>query len=354
MAPDAKVHQTLIKQNDEDDNESKSGRAAYKAEIQWNNVAVNLFIHLGFFVGLKYIVMGELKYQTYLYFFIVTCLCNLSVTIGVHRLWSHRSFKCNRMLKLVLMFFYTMAGQSSIFHWVQIHRVHHKFSETLKDPLDVNRGFFFAHVGWYCLSYHPECEEEMKRIDLSDIKSDKDIMFQYKYYGILFGFINVLSVLLPWYFWNESLIIAFWSCFVSRFAINFTQLNFTNSANHFIGKRPYDKAQSARDNIACTLFSFGEGYHNYHHVFPYDYRTGEFGDIGHYNLSAVLIDFFASMGWAYDRKKVSEEMIARRVLKSGDGSHYLSHDEAHKNSIYGYGDKDMDPDDQKDLDKISG
>lgn len=84
------------------------------------------------------------------------------------------------------------------------------------------------------------------------------------------------------------------------------------------------------------------------------YSTGEFGDIGHYNLSAVLIDFFASMGWAYDRKKVSEEMIARRVLKTGDGSHYLSHDEAHKNSIYGYGDKDMDPDDQKDLDKISG
>jgi stearoyl-CoA desaturase (Delta-9 desaturase) len=76
-------------------------------------------------------------------------------------------------------------------------------------------------------------------------------------------------------------------------------------------------------------------------VFPFDYRSGEFGDIGHYNLSAVIIDWFASMGWVYDRKKVSPEMIARRVLKSGDGSHFLSHEEAHKNGVYGYGDKDI-------------
>jgi stearoyl-CoA desaturase (Delta-9 desaturase) len=100
-------------------------------------------------------------------------------------------------------------------------------------------------------------------------------------------------------------------------------------------------------SINQSVFS----YHNYHHVFPYDYRSGEFGDIGHYNLSAVIIDFFASMGWVYDRKKVSPEMIARRVLKSGDGTHFLSHEEAHKNGVYGYGDKDIDPDDQKILDQ---
>jgi len=99
----------------------------------------------------------------------------------------------------------------------------------------------------------------MKRIDMDDIKSDKDIMLQYKYYDVVFTILNIMSVLIPWYFWNESLVVAFWTCFVSRFAINFTQLNFTNSANHFFGTRPYDKAQSATDNIACTLFSFGEG-----------------------------------------------------------------------------------------------
>lgn len=87
-------------------------------------------------------------------------------------------------------------------------------------------------------------------------------------------------------------------------------------------------------------------------MFPYDYRSGEFGDIGHYNLNAVIIDLFAKLGWVYDRKLVSKEMIARRVAKSGDGTHFLSHEEAHKNSIYGYGDPDIDPEDQEDLDKM--
>lgn len=76
--------------------------------------------------------------------------------------------------------FLSFTLQSSVYNWVKVHRVHHKFAETVKDPLNFRRGFFFAHVGWYCLSYHPACEKEMQRIDLTDIKADKDIMFQYK------------------------------------------------------------------------------------------------------------------------------------------------------------------------------
>ncbi|CRK98772.1 CLUMA_CG012124, isoform A [Clunio marinus] len=351
MAPkDVKFIDDSIKTDNDD---MTTEKIVYKPRIQWSNVAVNLFIHFGSLVGVYHMLTLQPKWQTYIWFLIVTVLCNLSVCIGVHRLWSHRSFKAVRKLRLLLLFFYTMAGQSSVYNWVKVHRVHHKFAETEKDPLNFRRGFFFAHVGWYCLTFHPECEKEMKRIDMKDIEADKDIMFQYNNYEILFFIFNImLPVLTPCYFWNESLWISFWVCFVTRFAINFTQLNFTNSANHFIGRRPYDKGQSATDNLAMVFFSFGEGYHNYHHVFPYDYRSGEFGDIGHYNLSAVLIDFFAKFGWVYDRKMVSSEMISRRVMKSGDGTHFLSHEEAHKNAIYGYGDKDIDPDDQEDLDNM--
>lgn len=96
----------------------------------------------------------------------------------------------------------------------------------------------------------------------------------------------------------------------------------------------------------------GEGYHNYHHCFPWDYRGGEFGDFGHFNISACLIDFFAKIGWVYDRKTVSKEMIARRILKSGDGTHYLSHDSAHGTGIWGVGDTDMEPEDVKELQKM--
>lgn len=353
MAPQTKFTSDDIKLLNDEPDQKTDNYKSWKPKIQWPNVFVNLFIHIGFFYGLYYLLTLQPKFYTYIWFFVVTVCANLSVTIGVHRLWSHRSFKCTRGLKLVLLALYTMAGQTSVFNWVQVHRVHHKYSETNKDPLNYHRGFFFAHVGWYCLTFHPECEKEMKRIEMSDIKGDKDIMFQYNNYELLFTVCSVLiPTLTPVFFWNECLWISFWTCFVCRFAINFTQLNFTNSANHFIGTHPYDKTQSATDNFAMVCLSFGEGYHNYHHVFPWDYRSGEFGDFGHFNLSAVLIDFFANMGWVYDRKLVSQEMIHRRVMKSGDGTHYLSHDEAHKSAVWGVGDKDMDTDDQKELEKI--
>lgn len=59
------------------------------------------------------------------------------------------------------------------------------------------------------------------------------------------------------------------------------------------------------------------------------------------------------MGWASDRKKVSQDMINRRVLKTGDGTHFLSHNEAHKTSVWGYGDENLDHADQEELEKMN-
>lgn len=102
------------------------------------------------------------------------------------------------------------------------------------------------------------------------------------------------------------------------------------------------------DNVLISLAAFGEGWHNYHHVFPWDYKTGEFGDYA-FNLTAGFIDFFARFGWVRDRKTVSPEMIARRVARCGDGTHYLSHEESHRNAIWGFGDADIAQDDTEEL-----
>lgn len=91
------------------------------------------------------------------------------------------------------------------------------------------------------------------------------------------------------------------------------------------------------ENLAVSLMALGEGWHNYHHVFPWDYKTGELGNT--YNPSTSFINFFARIGWAYDLKSVSDEMIARRAQKSGDGSY-----------IWGYGDKDIE---KEDLDELN-
>lgn len=95
------------------------------------------------------------------------------------------------------------------------------------------------------------------------------------------------------------------------------------------------------ENIAVSIASLGEGYHNYHHVFPWDYKTGELGNYP-FNITTGFIDAFARIGWAYDRKYVSPEMIHRRAHRSGDGSH-----------IWGYGDIDISKDDLTELDMMN-
>lgn len=127
------------------------------------------------------------------------------------------------------------------------------------------------------------------------------------------------------------------------------------------------------ESLPVAIGALGEGWHNYHHVFPWDYKTSEFGDYK-YNLSTGFIDFFAKLGWAFDRKWIccckfsaiiyefsvflsqgktaSPEMIARRVAKCGDGSHYLDDKEVHANPVWGVGDKDICEDDWRELEQM--
>ena len=69
------------------------------------------------------------------------------------------------------------------------------------------------------------------------------------------------------------------------------------------------------------MMTVGEGWHNYHHIFPNDYKAGEFGSYGT-NWTTAFIDFFAMIGWATDRKTISKDVILSRVKRTGDGSHY--------------------------------
>lgn len=84
------------------------------------------------------------------------------------------------------------------------------------------------------------------------------------------------------------------------------------------------------ENKTVAILAMGEGWHNYHHTFPWDYKTSELGKYS-VNFTALFIDLMAKIGWAYDLKTVSEEMIRKRVERTGDGSHEL----------WGWGDQDQ-------------
>lgn len=74
------------------------------------------------------------------------------------------------------------------------------------------------------------------------------------------------------------------------------------------------------ENLAVSIAAMGEGWHNYHHTFPWDYKAAELGKYS-VNLTTFWIDVWSKMGWAYDLKEPSKELIKKVILKHGDGSH---------------------------------
>lgn len=130
------------------------------------------------------------------------------------------------------------------------------------------------------------------------------------------------------YFWGETLNNA-WHIALLRYILNLNVTFLVNSAAHYWGTKPYDKHIVPSQNITVSLLTCGEGFHNYHHVFPWDYRTAELGN-NKLNVTTKFIDFFAWIGWAYDLKTVNDEVIRNRVVRTGDGT-----------NLWGWGDKDQ-------------
>ena len=285
-----------------------------QAPLVWRSVYNITVIHLLGLVGCY--LAFQASYRSLLFAFVLHVLGCLGITAGAHRLWTHRSYKAHFILRVFLMILDTLAFQNDILEWVRDHRTHHKYSETNADPHNAKRGFFFAHVGWLMMRKHPQVIIKGQGIDMSDLKADPVVRFQHKFFiplGILVGF--TLPAVIPWYFWNEAFFTSFCVCSMTRymFTLNVTWL--VNSAAHLWGMRPYDESINPAENMFVTINAMGEGFHNYHHTFPQDYATGEFGPW--FNLSTFLIDTMALVGLVWGRKKMSAEVILARKKRTG-------------------------------------
>ena len=291
----------------------------FKAPIVWRNIVLFIILHSSLPIGV-YMLATQWPYKTLAWMLFGIYASGLGVTGGSHRLWSHRAYKAGLPVEVFLMLLQTMAGQNSIYTWSRDHRVHHKFAETNADPHNIKRGFFFAHMGWLCCKKHPDVKEKGAKIDMSDLEANPVVMFQHKHFWWLSVVCNVLlPTMVPVWFWAER----FWTSFVFSFMIRYlVTLHGTwlvNSAAHYYGERPYDKRIEARESPFVILTGLGEGFHNYHHTFPYDYSTSEFGK--YFNITTAFIDLCASLGLVHSRKKVDRELILKRQMRTGDQSH---------------------------------
>lgn len=228
----------------------------------------------------------------------------LSITAGYHRLWAHKSYEAHPIVKYFLLLGATLAVQSSAFDWCSGHRVHHRHvDDEYDDPYSAKRGFWFSHMDWMLRKY-PSGQYDYKNIP--DLKKDKLLTLQHKYYGFWVVLTNLVVV------GGVGLLIGdvlgtFLIAGLLRMVLTHHFTFFINSLCHMFGTRPYTDENTARDNPILAIFTWGEGYHNYHHYFQYDYRNGV--KWWQYDPTKWLILTLSKIGLAKDLKRVDDLTI---------------------------------------------
>jgi stearoyl-CoA desaturase (delta-9 desaturase) len=231
----------------------------------------------------------------------------ISITAGYHRLLSHRTYQANNFVKLMYLLFGAATFQNSALKWCSDHRIHHNHVDHDKDPYNINKGFFHAHIGW--IFYQ---EKVLNPKYPKDLLNDKLVMWQHRNYLWLCVAMGFILPAVIGYFLGSALG-GFALAGLMRVVFVHHCTFFINSLCHMVGTRPYTDSNTARDSAIMAVFSYGEGYHNYHHYFPTDYRNGI--RWYHYDPTKWLIKTLSFVGWTKNLKKVPEKLINEACLQ---------------------------------------
>ncbi|CAM6032056.1 unnamed protein product, partial [Sphagnum compactum] len=326
MPPHISTESEKLSKSPDYDEKDINSSETNKTDPNWNCFDHIIWFNVFWFTGLHivaaygaYLCFTDAKILTTLFAIFLYHVSLFGITAGVHRLWSHRAYKAVQPFRIILAICNSVAYQNSIYEWGRDHRVHHKYTETDADPVNSVRGFFFSHCGWLMCRKHPNVKRIGGKVDLSDMLADPVVAIQKKFYipSVLI-FCVLIPTLIPWYLWDESLWNAYFVCVVFRYiaALNSTWL--VNSAAHMWGYRPYDINIAPAENHTVSALTLGEGFHNFHHTFPWDYSTSEWG--WNINLTTFILDQLAKIGWVYDRRYVTKDLIEKRKARTGPKS----------------------------------
>ena len=202
------------------------------------------------------------------------------------------------------------AVEGSIRWWSRDHRAHHRYTDTEKDPYSVRKGLMYAHLGWMILKQNPK---RIGRTDITDLNSDKLVRMQHKYYGLV---VLVMGFLVPsafaglgWGDWRGG----FYYAGICRLIFVHHATFCVNSLAHWLGDQPFDDRHSPRDHIFTAFVTLGEGYHNYHHSYPSDYRNAI--QWWQYDPTKWLIQVCFYFGLASGLKEFSNNEIQKGMLQ---------------------------------------
>ena len=235
-----------------------------------------------------------------LVFYVVT---GFGITVGFHRLFTHRGFSPRRVLKIVLAVLGSMAVEGSVTSWVATHRRHHMFSDRDGDPhsphrygdrgMALVRGLAFSHVGWLFVSDASSTERYAP-----DLMKDRDLVR----IGKLFPVFALASLAVPFGIgyaisgsWFGALTALVWAGLVRMAVLHHVTWS-VNSLCHVFGRRSDATTDRSTNLWPLAVVSFGEAWHNVHHAHPSWARHG--AGRGMLDPSAWLIARFERWGWA--------------------------------------------------------
>lgn len=276
-------------------------------KVRWAGIIFFAVIHVIGLVGTPLYLWqrGGASASEWALFWTYFVLTNLAITVGYHRHFAHTTFKANPVLRFFLLFFGAATFEQSALKWASQHRQHHQFTDTDRDPYNINRGFWYAHMNWILLFKH-----RVNYANVPDLQKSKLVMNQHHLYSVWSvgaGIIVPLAIGAL----TGHLLGSFIMAVCLRLVLVIHSAFFINSYAHMFGTRNYDGTISARDNWLGAIITNGEGYHNFHHRFPNDYRNGiRWHD---WDPSKWAIYLFSKLGWAWDLKKTPQSLIKEKL-----------------------------------------
>jgi stearoyl-CoA desaturase (delta-9 desaturase) len=287
-------------------------------------IALGVFIAVPFLALFAAIPMawgGWLGWSDVVIFLVMYAIAGHGVTVGFHRLFTHKSFKPNRGIKIALAVAGSMAIQGPVIRWVADHRKHHKFSDRDGDPHSpwrygnsigaLTKGFLYAHMMWL---FNPEQTPQRKYAP--DLMKDKDILRVSRQFPMWVA----VSLLLPavaggllTMSWQGALTGFFWGSLVRVSLLHHVTWSI-NSICHTLGERPFASRDKSGNVWWLAIPSMGESWHNLHHADPTCARHGVLK--GQLDTSARIIWALEKLGWVYDVRWPVKERIDSKLVKN--------------------------------------
>lgn len=280
-------------------------------ELHWTNVAFFALTPLVALLGTGwYALRYGVHWLDAANFLLLFGLTELSISAGYHRYYAHRSYECGRPLQLFYLIFGAAAVQHSLLNWASDHRYHHRYVDSEEDPYSIMKGAFYAHIGWIFYRNDRLARERYK--NAPDLLKDPLVAWQHRWYAPLALFSAfALPAGIGWLA-GRPLGGLLWGGLLRMVVVH--HLTFcVNSVAHLFGTQPYTLENSARNNWWLGPLTFGEGYHNFHHAFPADYRIG----VRWHQIDAAKWWLRAAsfLGLAWDLRRAPEPTILSAKLR---------------------------------------